>query len=219
MKAEQMTVEQMVEALGLTRHSKGYVENRTLVAWPLKGAAWTSWPCGKKIEDSMDHPTEHAALLRLYRLRFPKAEPTPTAAPVVEPEPAQATEQTMTPTEALGILETYAPCEHSSYDDSPGDGETWVKCYDCGATVERIRLDEAAARARDFDRASWVLDRLIASKQHEPAQAGGNVAIVRRAYDAWKAEPASSVALDAGTERAFGEMLAEAYVADARGQS
>ena len=222
MNPETMTIGELAAACGFTRDEDGdWHDSGGLVARDYDNC-WISWPRGESYDGEQIHtgPTaERDALRRLYGLRFPATGDTPTPAPVVEPEPAQAAEQTMTPTEALGILETYAPCEHSSYDDGLGDGKTWVKCYDCGATVERIRLGEASARARDFDNASWVLDRLIASKKPEPAQAGGNVALVLRAVTRAKSLPDLPASVLAAMDHTFGAMLAEAMVLDEGGGS
>lgn len=49
-----------------------------------------------------------------------------------------------------------------------------------------------------------------------PVQRGGNVALVMRAYGAWMSARSFSAAVDAAVEHTFGQMLAEAYVADAK---
>lgn len=64
--------------------------------------------------------------------------------------------------EARRFIGRYRPCEHENADTRLGDGKTWAKCEDCGATFEQARAKDAREAASQFDRALDELDR-----QHE----------------------------------------------------
>ncbi len=78
----EMTVEEMAARLGLAHTSRDLWEDATgIVIQYLHGnGRWHSWPKGRTAAEMETHLTEHAAMLRLYRLRFPEAE-----APAVVP--------------------------------------------------------------------------------------------------------------------------------------
>lgn len=86
-RTDQMTVEEMAAGLGYTRNSGGYwVKDGTsmVMGWP--SGRWTSW-IGSDDTTVKEHPTEHAALARLYAHQFPEPTTPPTPAP---PPPAPA---------------------------------------------------------------------------------------------------------------------------------
>jgi len=222
MKTEDMTVEEMAMAMGLTQIDlDGWWQWRDaegVVAEPIDGdtdGAWRSWPVGASCDAGQDHPTEHAALTRLYRRRLPDPTTPPTPAPIVEPAPVQP--PAMTPAEALSFIEAFSPCAHTSY-TKVGFGH-YVRCEDCGTVVATERLPDARKRAEDFNTATDVLHRLITGKQATepaPVQQGGNVALVMRAIEAWRASPSHGAGMDGVVEAELMRMLAEAYVADAK---
>jgi hypothetical protein len=224
MKTEDMTVEEMAMAMGLVpRMHRVWKLGRVwsdsdgdVVFQSETTRRWLSYPDGSNYNDEQAHDSEHAALTRLYRRRFPEPTTPPTPAPIVEPAPVQP--PAMTPAEALSFIEAFSPCAHTSY-TKVGFGH-YVRCEDCEAVVPSERLPDARKRAEDFNTATDVLHRLITGKQATepaPVQQGGNVALVMRALEAWKRVPKIAADVDDATARAFGEMLAEAYVADAKG--
>ena len=79
-----LTVKEMAAALGLERNaSDGWEDDTGVVAESLVYRdGWVSWPIGKSYDGREEHPTEHAAMLRLYRLHFPEVAPEPAAVPV-----------------------------------------------------------------------------------------------------------------------------------------
>ena len=80
----EMTVEEMAARLGLSRENDGAwrSSDREPRAYNI-GGKWVSWPGdGDDVSNREEHPTEHAGMLRLYRLRFPEVAPEPAPAPV-----------------------------------------------------------------------------------------------------------------------------------------
>lgn len=58
---------------------------------------------------------------------------------------------------AMLFVSRYAPCPHDNVTSDLGDGQTWVKCEDCGRTLERSRIVAAKEAARKFEEALEVL--------------------------------------------------------------
>ena len=68
--------------------------------------------------------------------------------------------------EALVIIQRQSPCPHESLDTSLGDGKTWARCEDCGATIEQSRIPSAQKAARQFDDALATI-RMALSQSKE----------------------------------------------------
>ena len=54
---------------------------------------------------------------------------------------------------ALQIVSRQMPCSHETLDTRLGDGTTWARCEDCGATIAREDLPAIRKRAREFEEA------------------------------------------------------------------
>lgn len=63
----------------------------------------------------------------------------------------------MTREDARIVLGRYRPCEHENADTSLGDGKTWAKCENCGATFQQSNWQKARDAAVEFDRALETL--------------------------------------------------------------
>ena len=59
--------------------------------------------------------------------------------------------------QALRVVMRQMPCPHETLDTRLGDGTTWARCEDCGATIAREDLPAIRKRAREFETAIDVL--------------------------------------------------------------
>lgn len=55
------------------------------------------------------------------------------------------------PIAALNRVMRQAPCGHENLDTRLGDGKTWAKCEDCGATIEQANVQRARKAAAQFE--------------------------------------------------------------------
>ena len=67
----------------------------------------------------------------------------------------------MTQKQALAYISRYAPCAHENVSTRCGDGSTWAKCEDCGATFLQENWDNARLASKTFDEAVFLLSKLI----------------------------------------------------------
>lgn len=83
--------------------------------------------------------------------------------------------------QALRVVLRRMPCSHETLDTRFGDGSTWARCEDCGATIERAMLPVIRKRAREFEEAFDVLRAACAAniQASRPVGAGdGNTYVV-----------------------------------------
>lgn len=84
-RADEMTVEEMAGVLGYTRDRDGdWLDEGGPVVCRWGDGRWASWPVGARANGQREHSSQHAALARLYALRFPDADATDEP----DPEPA-----------------------------------------------------------------------------------------------------------------------------------
>lgn len=62
---------------------------------------------------------------------------------------------------ALIVVGRQRPCSHENVDERIGDGSTWVKCEDCGRTVEKARLGRSRESAEQFDEAMDIIEHSV----------------------------------------------------------
>ena len=67
--------------------------------------------------------------------------------------------QSMKIEKALQVIARHLPCSHVTLDTTLGDGKTWARCEDCGATVSQANLPNARKRAAEFEKALDVLQK------------------------------------------------------------
>lgn len=107
-RTDQMTVEEMAGALGLSRDSHGsWRDGDGAFACDRGFGWWLSCPNGGHVATMDSHSSEHAALSRLYALRFPETTGTPATAPIVEPGADTARESATLEAEPEGARERW----------------------------------------------------------------------------------------------------------------
>ncbi len=87
---------------------------------------------------------------------------------------------------AIKVVSRHPPCGHENHDARLGDGRTWAKCEDCGATFDRALLERRRESVREFGDAIAFL-RAAAQAEVDAARWAARVKVLEARLDAVRA--------------------------------